>query len=309
MTAVKAILERSGGDLELTEAVSFVYVKERYTPYTFFSGVFKGNCVPSEINGVRLYLGSRSMHYGTADSVICEKKNGARLISVKSYGFSMLLGQNQSEPGIISQPDLGTILGRNLPIHGLSYESNTKTVNYVYIDPKTTIWDAVCVYAMKAYGTYPFIFGSNSVRCNRYGNNSFDHSGKRITSVRKGQKLTNLISHGFTDDLDGNWTITRTNDFAVSKHITKQKYYEKDKEWVYDLNDELKYKLNYADRGRVYGAFRYYGYSGEELLDRVSVSAGGLTLSGAEIDRIEIKGSSGGIFTELSAYTDSYCPQ
>lgn len=309
MTSIKALLHKASGDIELTEAVSFDYVRERYTPYTFFAGVFKGSCIPEEIRSVHFYCGGKAVHYGIADSIVCERKNGASLIRIKSYGFSMLLGQNQSEPGIISQPNLGTIIGRNLPITNVGYESGTKTVNYVYINERTTIWDAICVYAMKAYGTYPYIYSTNVVRCNRYGSSLFNYSGKKIVSVSMGQKLTNLISHGYTEDAEGNWTYSMVNDFAVARYITKQKYFARDKEWVYDLNDEIKYKLNNADRGRVYSEFCYFGYSGEELLDHASVSADGLTLTNAEIDRIEISGSSKGVFTTISSYKDSYCPQ
>jgi hypothetical protein len=162
---------------------------------------------------------------------------------------------------------------------------------------------------MKAYDTYPFIYGTNTVRCNRYGSNSYNYTGKKIISYGRGQKLTNLISHGYTEDADGNWTYSLVNDFAVEKNITKQRYYSRDNEWVYDLNDEIKFKLNNADRGRAYNEFCYEGFCGEQLLDRVVLSTKGFALSNSEIDRIEINGSSKGIYTSVRCYNDSYCPQ
>jgi hypothetical protein len=308
MTSYKAYLIYSGGQIALTEAVSFTFVKERYTPYTYFSGVFSGSCEPNKITSVKFFCGGKLIHEGIADSVVSEVKNGAKLVRVKSYGFSMLLGQNQSEPGIISSPDLSELIKRNTSIYKVGCESNTKTVNYVYINEKTTIWDAICIYAMKAYGTFPYISGTNTVRCTRSGSNSFSYSSAKILSTGCGVKLTNLISHGFTDDLDGNWTYSKVNSYATDRNITKYKYYSRDKEWVYNLNDEIAYKMNNADKGREYYEFCYSGYKSEDLLDRATVNSGNLNLSGAEIDRIQINGTSKGVFTTVSCYSDSYCP-
>jgi hypothetical protein len=307
MTEYKLILVSGDTQTEYTEAASFKFVKERYTPYTYFSGVFRGNCVPEEITEVIFYCGGKKIHDGIADSIICERRDGGEFVTVKSYGFTMLLGQNQSEPGIISSPDLGTLIKRNLPILRLGYQSDTKAVNYIYINENTTVWDSICVYALKAYGTYPYIYNTNVIRCERMGSNLFTYDTAEIVSARRGQKLTNLISHGFTQDVDGNWTYTKTNDFAVNHNITKQKYYARDKEWYYDLNDELNFRLNNADRGRVYTEFCRIGYGKEDLLDHATLSLSGFELSDSEIDRIEINGSRKGVFTTLSCYSDSYC--
>jgi hypothetical protein len=220
----------------------------------------------------------------------------------------MLLGQNQSEPGIISSPNLETLITKNTQIYKVGCEADTKSVNYVYINEKTTIWEAICIYAMKAYGTFPHIRGTNTVRCTRSGDISFSYSDEKILFTRRGVKLTNLISHGFTNDLDGNWSYSKVNDYAVKRNITKYKYYTRDKEWVYDLNDEIAYKMNIADKGREYSEFCYSGFKSEDLLDRVNITSGNIELANMEIDRIQISGSAKGVFTTIGCYTDSYCP-
>lgn len=308
MTSYKAYLIHSEGQIELTEAVSFTFIKERYTPYTYFTGVFKGSCIPNKITSVRFFCGGKMIHEGIADSIVSEVRNGVKLISVKSYGFTMLLGQNQSEPGIISSPDLTKLISINLPIYKVNCESGTNTVNYVYINEKSTIWDAICIYAMKAYGTYPHIRGTNTVRCTRTGTSNFSYNDEKILYTKRGVKLTNLISHSFTNDMSDEWSYSRVNSYAVERNITKYKYYALDKEWVYNLNDENAYKMNYSDRGREYTEFCYSGYKSEDLLDRVTVSSEGIDLGNMEIDRIQISGSSKGIFTSISCYSDSYCP-
>jgi hypothetical protein len=307
MTSYKMILICGSEQKEYTQAVSFKFTKERYTPYTQFSGVFIGSCEPKEVTEVIFYCNGKKIHSGIADSISCEKSAGAEIITVKSYGFTMLLGQNQSEPGIISAPDLGTIIGRNLPIKHLSYQSNTEKTNYVYINEKTTVWEAICVYAFKAYGTHPYIYSANTVACTAMSTGEYDYGGEEIVSAVKRQTLTNLISHAYTNDSDGNWAYSYTNEFAVNHGITKQKYYTRDKEWYYDLNAELKFKVQYADRARVCTTFKYVGYKKEDLLERATVSAGGIELNSSEIDKIVITGTEKGVFTEIGCYEDAYC--
>lgn len=291
-----------------SDIISFHFEKERYTPYTFFRCAIKAECDVSETLEIRVYNGSAMIHDGSVDSVICEKKNGVYCTSVKSYGFSMLLGQNQSEPGIIGSPDLETIVTNNESIYGVTCESDTLAVNYVYIEDKTTLWNAVSVYAMKAYGNYPYIKSPNMVCCKPSEGKLRNYDGEKIVSVKKGVKVTNLISKGFTNDLEGNWSYSQTDTFAAERHITKYKYYARSNEWVYNLNNEILFNMNFADRGRLYYTFTYAGYNGEELMDRAELSYDGVfSLSDMEIDYIAVNITSKGVFTTISCYDDKYC--
>ena len=289
----------------LTECEGFVFKKERYTPYTFLNGTFIGYCDPAEVREVRFYCGSKYLLYGAADYLVCEHKNGRDLIHIRCYSFSKLLGQNYAEPGIISSPDLGTILnGRD--IRGISYQSVTNTVNYVYINEKTTIWDAVRIYTMKAHDTHPFIYNNNTVQCTPMNQRTFVCPAASIVSYEKGQQLGNLLSDVYTQDLNDQWSYHLENSFATSHYIRRKKYYALDREWVYDLNDELRYHMRYADRGREFITFTRTGYGNEDLRDIESFTLpdGDHSL---EISKLTITGSPKGIFTELGFYFDSYC--
>ncbi|MGN0633577.1 MAG: hypothetical protein ACI4JW_06870 [Oscillospiraceae bacterium] len=306
--SIKAEIYVNNGIVTLERAVSFRFVKERYTPYSQLSGVFIGEVEPQEIKQVTFYLNGKVVHSGMADSVICEKSGGKRLVRIKSYGFSMLLGQNQAEPGIIGSPDLKAVITKCLPIYGVSYQTQTAAVNYVYINEKSSIWDAACVYAMKAYQNMPFIYGTNGIRCTRSGEKLFEYVGDTILSVRKGISLTGVVSHAYTQDINGDWVYSSENGFAVDRHITNQKYLARDKEWAYDMNKQLDYKIYNSEKGCVFSSFTYAGFKNEDLLDHASIVCGDFSLDDAEIDRVEVVGTKKGVYTTLSFYNDRFCP-
>lgn len=311
MPEIKCELCRASGaaSLYFSRTAGFSFVKERYTPYTLLSGIFIGRCVPAEVTAVKLYIGSKIIHHGTADSVVCEYSRGAWRIRLRSLGFSMLLGQNMAEPGIISQPDLTAVIGKAAGAYAVSCQGSTKKVNYVYIKDTSTVWEAACIYAAKAYSTYPYIRGTNSVYCTALSPKTRDYSEKKIVSYSAGVKLTGLISHAHTQDAAGEWNISKTNSFATERHIIKHKYYARDNEWAYDPQAGLSYHIGAGDRGRQYGRLKYAGAELEELLDKANFTAEGLNLTAAEVDRIEMTCSPKGLFTELSFYNDLYCPQ
>lgn len=295
------------GYKEYHDCITFSYEKERYTPYTKLSAVFYGEIDPENIASAAFYLDDKLKHLGTPDKIVCRRKDGARTFSILSYGYTMLLGQNQSEPGIMREATLSKIVELNLPIYGVSSQSSTKSVNYIYIEDKTTIWDAACVYAMKAYGTHPFINGANEIRCSKENAVIFTYDSADIVECEKCAGSANLISDAYTTDLEDNWSFSRTNSFAKERHITKRKYYGRQSDFLYDLNDQLKLRMNYADRAREYGMFTYRGYKGEDLLDKGTFEIGSLYMMAAEIDRIKIRASDGSVLTSLYFYKDPYC--
>lgn len=74
-----------------------------------------------------------------------------------------MLGQNEPEPGVWSKVSLTNIMKSYSPSSEITYESGTKTVNYVNIKEKSTLWEAIGVYAVKAYGRRAYIRGDRQV--------------------------------------------------------------------------------------------------------------------------------------------------
>ncbi|MBP3270689.1 MAG: hypothetical protein J6M17_00495 [Ruminococcus sp.] len=305
-TIIIETMEKNGNRTRYGTVTEFRCEKERYTPYSSLTAEFVGVCDAYDIAEVSLYIGSRLVHRGTADVIESRNDGGSYRIKVRSYGYTKQLGQNFSEEGIISQPDLDDVMKRcGVPF--AECQQGTDRVNYVYINDKTTAWEAICVYAMKAYRTSPFIRGDNVVCCTADTSVSRGYTGAHTVMTAKGQKLTGIYSDVYVAGLSGSYDYHAQSSTAQSHRITRRKYYPYDREWVYDLNDEAAFYLNYSERGTKYSAFRVQGYRGEDLLDKATISAGGLSLDEAEIDAVIITASGKGIFTEIRCYEDAYC--
>ena len=287
------------------KTAGLVFMKERYTPFTLLKGTFIAGIQPERIREVRLYRGNALLHRGTGDSAEYTVSRRSPRLSIVSYGYSKQLGQDFAEPGIISQPDLSAIIG-GAGITGVTCQQNTDTVNYVYFEDKTTYWNAACIYTMKAYGKYPFIRGANQVLCTPSGQQTFTRAEGSMVSFGRGQQLGNIMSDVYTQDADDQWSYHLGNAFASAHNVTRKKYYPREREWLYDLNVQLKYHMYFSDRGREYIKATFTGYAGEDICDKESISMTGYTGS-PEISALTVRVTPKGTFTDMSFYFDSFC--
>lgn len=299
-----------GGASEIfSDIIAFSFDRERYTPYTYLTASIIGKTDPFKAAWVKLYCDGSLLHHGTADSLEFSAEKGRRVIRLRSYSFSKQLGQNYSDTGIIPTPDLYAVL-KSCGVPHVDCEEDTNTVNYVYINERTTAWDAICIYAMKAYGTSPYIYSTNTVRCTPVPNRRYlAYSSVNLVSVKSGVQLLNVFSDVYISGLSGETECNQHNEFASDRNVMRRKYYNYDREWAYDLKDEAKFYMHYSNRGRLYKSFVYKGFRGEQLLDKATVSCGDLAMGSYDIGGIKLTGSSKGVFTEIRCYLDSYCNQ
>lgn len=302
VTDIDGVTKTYGAD----KTAELVFVRERYTPFTYLKGTFIEEMTAKRVKEICLYFGETLLHKGTADRAEYSREGGAEKLRLVSYGYSKQLGQDFAEPGIIQTPDLGTIVG-GAGITGVTWQQNTDTVRYVYFDEKTTVWNAACIYTMKAYENHPFIRGANTVLCTvPAGAQTFVLPASDMVSCGWGQSLGNIFSDVYTQDLNDQWSYHLGSSFAAAHNVTRKKYYAADREFVYDLNDELKYHMYFSDRGRQYLKATFKGFLGEELCDTAQLTLGGGTVS-YEISGVTLRSTPKGVFTELLFYFDSYC--
>ena len=298
----------SGDYTDYTDVVSFTFERERYRAFTVFEGVAVGECDPSVVREVRFYLDGRLMHRGTADSLVSERRGRVQQIRVKSCGFTLSLGENELEPGIVTNATLLKLVQRSrTSTSDFSIQTGTPEVNYIYVKEHTTLWQAMCVYTAKAYNSYPFIRDQNLVMCRLTAPTTYIFVNEKITEASRGVKLSSLISDAYTVDNSDEWTISRTDSYARERHIARQRYYARDLEWAYDPSAGLKYHMGKAAAGRQYQQFTYQGFKGEQLCDLAYFSGGGVSIGGKQIDLIRIAGSEKGVFTTVRCYSDIYC--
>ncbi len=300
------LIENDKSEREVVPA-SFRFVRERYTPYTQCSGVLIGSYSIADVYSIELYYKGQILHKGMADSIQRRYLNGRHIITFLSRGFTMLLGQNEPVPGIISDVTLGSLISGNTTIPHVTCETVSKKVNYIYVKEKSTIWDAVCAYAYKAYTNYPYIAGTNTVQVSiPTSSKKFRYSNLDIVSAGESLCLSGIISKAYMSDLNGDYIYSAENSDACSEEIIREKYYPLDRQWYSSPSEGLQSKLNYSNRKQYFVWVKYKGHLFENLLDRASYSGEGVEMRSERISAIEFAGNKNGVFTTISVYQDSY---
>lgn len=290
--------------------ISMSFVKERYTPYSAVRlNIISETSVPN-LCEIRVSIDNKVIHQGVADRMESRKtSDGLYHISLYSRGYTAALGVNQPVPRINSNVNLNDIItANNISLPHISCEQDTKTVNYVYILDKDTLWDAIVAYTLKAYNNYPYIRGSNTVMASPFADPvSFEYSSS-VTELISGVNLSNLISQINMKDYDGNYsTYELENAYAIDRNIVRQNKINIDEQWLAEPQTALKKRIFYSNRAARYKAVKVYGYGGEDLFDKMTVtSPDSDDIKARDIHKIEITADKRGVFTKLYTYYDSY---
>lgn len=287
--------------------LNFKFVRERYTPYTVLSGHFLSTDGIENVKTISLYIDNTLVHVGMPDFIERKYAKSRSIVSLLSRSYSMLLGQNEPEPGIISNVDLAGLIFNNTSLPNVNCQAQTQILNYVYVKEKSTIWDAVCAYSNKAYGKYPFIYNTNTVRVTPLSN-IVTHTYQSDEVLHYGEKLSTsgLYSQVYMADSNDQYSYSQTNSAALSRNIVRRKYYPLDNQWYHDPNAGLLAKLKYSNKGYIAREFRYKGHKFENLQDKASFSSNGFSINNELIAGVEVVGNSRGIFTKITVYRDSY---
>ena len=292
----------SGEVYETEKSLSFRFEKEVYTPYSVLSGIFFTDCDVMNISDVEFYIDKKLIHKGFVDSIEESETPDGKMLSVSSRGYSSLLLQGELPDGIMSSPSLNSLFSRvNLP--DVTHEDSSLTVNYIYLNPHSSIWDACKMLCLKMHNSYPFISSPNKVSYT-FSQNTFSFEPKTIISKGKLLNLKNAVSDVYMRDLtDESDTFSmHERDYEIRDFgIIRQKYYPFDKMWAFDSYLGLQTKINLSMKGSRADFIKYYGFSGEDLNDKVIFDK-----KSGRINRILVSGSKNGIQTTLWRYYDRY---
>lgn len=291
------------------DVVNLYFEKERYTPYTVARFTVLNNRVIEDLCEVQITIGGKVIHQGVADSMEAKMTDdGYYSITVYSRSFTAALSVNQPIPKINSNVNLNDILTSNISNLRVASQADTKTVNYVYILDRDTLWDAVVAYAIKAYSNYPYIRNSNTVMVSPPTSpTAFSHQSN-VLELSQGVNLSNMISQINMKDYNGDYsTYQMTNDYAVNRYVIRRKTIELDKQWLAEPNTALSKRIDFSNRAVKYKAAKIEGYNGEDLFDKMTITKGSTKFIDEKyIHRIIITGNKDGIVTKLYTYFDGY---
>lgn len=288
----------------LWDCVSFVFEKERYTPYTNISAVFIGKLNVPYASKVRLFLNGKGVHYGPVDRYEQYVENGVSYIKFSSRGFSMGLSQNQPRPGINSNVNLTSLINQNISPPYVAWEQDTTVSNYIYVKENSSLWDAVVALCQKTYGTYPYIYGENTIRFSKRTDSSeyTNLSNEPLIKRGSGMFLQNMISNIHMKDTDDSYNYEYESDSASEFEIVRHKYISLDRQWLYSPQSGLENKVLFSQKGFKYDFLKFDGIIMTDIRENIVYR----DMGQKEVSKIRIVGNARGYTTELWFYDDEY---
>lgn len=283
--------------LQLGKIVSATIVKDRYTPYSQLRGrvIIDGKVELGAVKRVGFYIGGKRVHYGLADLLSVRVCGGQSVLNIVSRGITILLGQNQPEPGIWSQVSLTEIMGKYSPTSEIAFEADTQKVNYVNINEGSTLWEAIGVYGTKAYGARAYI-GEGDKVCVSASEKLVLFEGRVIDY---GSQLDTrlMLSKVHMKNVEGNYGYSYENDEIKPFGIVREKYYNLDRQWLNDVSVGLKDRIGFSNREHNVSWLTHVGYLGEDIDDLIS--AVGYDVDGKRVCRVEVNLDNRGIRTKI----------
>lgn len=309
MNAKIKIKRLSGSEFTESDLLSFSFTKDAYLPYTTLSAqIYAGseNEDYLSISEVSLYIDDKQVHHGLIDSLEFTELNRRKIVTLSSRGFTSLLCQNQIAPGMITNISINKLMDSYYTLPYVTHEDNSDQSNYIFVKNTSSMWDGIVSLAYKLSGTYPYISGTNCVRITKVAQpSSFSYNNNNLLDTGLSHNYKRMISNFHMADIAGDFGTYELQDSAVvSRKIVRHKFFELDKEFLYNPNEALVFRDKIAKRAMLRRFCRYCGYSGEDLSDVVSFN----NVVAKRISRIEVNGNSHGIFTELSVYYDGFSP-
>ena len=257
---------------------------------------------------IELYYNDRLLHRGMADDLSKEFKDGRFFISFLSRGYTMLLGQNEPKPGVITDIALGSLIGINTHIPYVQWQATTQLAGYIYVEEKSTIWDAICAYAYKIYNNHPYIVDSNTVYASLPEvETKMNYNFEVIVSMGETVSTSGIISRVHMKDTNDEYTLTQDNSLSSQYNIVREKYYPFDMQWIHSPEDGLDSKLKFSNKAIKAVHLTYVGHKFENLMDKAvyNYNGNGFMLS-EYISGVEFYGNKNGVFTKITVYRDSY---
>lgn len=305
MNDITLKLKSSSGEIfETKECVSFKVEKELYLPYSTFSGIFFIDCDILHIADVEFFIDDRLIHKGFIDVIEKSEKDGVTLVSLSSRGYTAQLLQCELPEGIMSKPSLNSLLS-NVTSPYITHENSSGTTNYIYLYPRSSIWEACKMLCLKMHNTYPFVREVNKVY-HTFPKNTLVFEPKEIiskgTSLNLKSTVSNVYMRDLTDDIEEvDYSLRLCDNEIKNLGITREKYYSFDRAWAFDIYLGLQTKLDISAKAMRSDFVRYHGFNGEDINDEVIFDN-----KKGRINRIFVIGGKSGITTTLWRYYDHY---
>lgn len=271
------ITDTGGREYTYTDILNFSFSKDVYTPFTSLNISCYMTVSVNNINRVRFYHNNKLIHDGLVDKVKFDMGAKRRsVLTVSSSGFTSLLAQNYITPGMYSDLTFDSLMDSFITLPFVQHEADSSKTNYIFVKPKSTMWDAVVNYCFKVYKRYPYIDGPNTVRISARGNPAvYSQTTKNSVSYGYTNNYTQMLSDFHMEDTHGTYnTYNLNNDYATRRYLVRHKHFELDNQYYSNPDEALDFRNNYAQRQAYATYCEYYGYNGEDINDKFTMVSG-----------------------------------
>lgn len=291
-------------EIVFDKILSFSFRKDIYQSYTSFGAKISGSLSePENISEIIFTIDGKTIHHGLPDNISVEISGGNSLISVSSRSFTSLLIQNQIESGLKTNISINSLMEIYYNLPYVTHEDSNEE-SYIYVKNNSNMWDGIVNLSYKIHGTYPYIRSTNCVRMTPVDNPSeFEYNDSNIISKGISTAERKLISHFHMSNIRGEFGEYELSDSDIISHnIVRHRFFELDRQFLYNPQQALEYRSAYSSRGRKKVFCKYIGYNGEDLSDIVTFG----TVNNMRIGFLNITGNNSGIITETGVYKDKF---
>ena len=291
-----------GSITALHDVLHFSLLRDRYLPCASLAIRLLTAAQQPVPVAVRLCLDGQPVHEGCVRKCTCILEKKQHIMQISSQGYSALLTQNQLVPGLYTQVTLQQLMETYALPH-ITYQ-DVPGIRYVYVRENANMWDTIVAYNYKLCRGYPYIRVPNLLcMMPQTGTEAVVLPADRL--LRRGicGETGGIISRIDMANAVGEYgSYTMDNPEAAARGIVRVRQILFDRQYAYDPEDALRFRIAVSNRRLNGQVLRYIGYCGEDLED--------LAVCGdfsARVSRILITGDSTGIVTEDTFYADPFC--
>lgn len=293
----------SEGSFTLTQAVRFTLVRDRYLPYAALQITMPAGTQTALPLRVQFTLNGTLLHDGFVRAARYVQEQNTRMLTINSRSFTAVLTGNQLVPGMYYDVTLSSLMTTyNLP--HITYQQGDSSVRYLYVKENAGMWDALTAFGYKLCAGYPYVRVPNLLCVSPQPEGTpIVLPADKLLKRGSGTDAADLISRIDMADLDGTYgSFTRSNPAAAARGLTRVRQIAMDKQFLYDPDDALKFRIACSNRRLTQQSVKYIGYCGEDCEDYVR--CGDLT---AHVSRITLTCDKGVLTTEDVFYFDDFC--
>lgn len=292
-----------GTELTVTRCLRFTLLRDRYQAFAALYAQFLTD-QPLEAPSEAIFsIGGQLLHDGCIEHAECVLEAGQYVLKFNSRSFTAALTRNQLVPGVHTAVTLQSLM-ETYALPKITYDTSMPEIRYIYVRENAAMWDSIMAYNYKLNSGFPYIRVPNLLCMTpQTGQDAVILPADALRTMQNGGDCSEMISRIDMADAAGAYgKFTRSNPEAISRNIVRIRQILLDKQYVYDPQDALRWRIDLSNRRIRSRTLSYSGYCGEDIEDLVQ--AGEFR---ARVSRIRITGDRNGIRTEDTFYFDPFC--